>query len=227
MQKDIVMVGTGDFADLVADFIENDMNRIIRAYVVDRKYLDKDEYNGKPVYAFEEVQEIFNKDEVSFVIGFVGPKMFKARLEKYEHLVKLGYELENIIHPSAVISKKIKIGNGNIILPLVSIEKGVEIGNCNVFCPQASIAHDAVLGHANYIASGFTAAGFSEIRSNCFCGVNSSVNNGAVIANYTFVGAGIFISKDTNEYDVFIPEKHEPLKRIKSISLRIFQSRRK
>ncbi|MDC7302046.1 LbetaH domain-containing protein [Agathobacter ruminis] len=227
MQKDIVMVGTGDFADWIADFIENDMNRTIRAYVVDRKYLDNDEYNGKPVYAFEDVNEIFNKDEVSFVIGFVGQKMYKYRLEKYNLLVELGYELENIIHSTAVISPKAKMGNGNIILPFVSISKGVEIGNCNVFCSQVSLSHDVVVGHANYIASGFSAAGFSEIRNNCFCGVNSSVNNGTVLANYTFVGAGIFISKDTNEYDVFTPEKHEPLKRIKSTSLRIFLSRRK
>ncbi|MBQ9609851.1 MAG: hypothetical protein IJV15_10475 [Lachnospiraceae bacterium] len=225
--KDIVMIGTGDFADLISDTIENNMQRNIAAYVIDSKFKTIDTYNDKPVYEFENIEKIFGKDNYSFVIGFIGSKMYTQRYEKYKQLKDMGYELENIIHSTASISKTSCMGDGNIILQYAIIANRGCIGSCNVICPKAYINHDVTVGNANYIAPGFSTTGYSAIGNYCFCGVNSAINNKIKVADYTFIGGGLFISKDTNEYDVYVPPKREPLKRLKSTSFQMFSSRRK
>lgn len=224
--KDIVVVGTGDFSDLVADTIENDNHRNIAAYVVDAKYLKEPTYRDKPVYAYEKVEEIFDKDKYSFVIGFTGKKMYTQRLQKYNELRAMGYELENIIHSTASISKTSTMGDGNIILQFAIIANRGQIGCCNVICPKAYINHDVVMGNANYLAPGFSTTGYSQIGNNCFCGVHSAISNKVKVADFTFIGGGLFITNDTKEYDVYVPPRREPLKRIKSTSFEIFNSRR-
>lgn len=224
--KDIVVVGTGDFSDLVADTIENDNHRNIAAYVVDAQYLHEPTYRDKPVYAFEDVEKIFDKDKYSFVIGFTGKKMYTQRLEKYNKLKEMGYELENIIHSTASISKTSTMGDGNIILQFAIVANRGQVGNCNVICPKAYVNHDVIIGNANYLAPGFSTTGFSQIGSHCFCGVHSAISNKVKVADFTFIGGGLFISNDTKEYDVYVPPRREALKRIKSTSFQIFSSRR-
>lgn len=226
MNKNIVIVGMGDFSDLIADTIENDLQRDIHAYVVDKKYMKTDLYQGKPVYPFEEIETIFDRDKISFVIGFVGGKMFSQRFDKYKAIKEKGFELENIIHSSASISKNATMGDGNIILQYAIVANRANIGNCNVVCPKGYINHDVTIGNANYIAPGFSTTGYSAIGNYCFCGVNSALNNKVKVADYTFIGGGLFISHDTNEYEVYVPERLEPLKRLKSTSFQMFTSRR-
>ena len=81
--KDFIMVGTGDFSDLIADTIVNDMGRRIAGYVVDRKYLKEDTYRGIPVAAYEEVTERFSPEHYTPVIAFVGGRMYEQRYEKF------------------------------------------------------------------------------------------------------------------------------------------------
>lgn len=224
--KDFVIVGAGDFADFIVDIIENDMNRNIAAYVIDKKYITEVEYKGKPVYAFEDVGNLFDKKKYTFAIGFLGGKMYEQRWEKFVKLKDMGYELENVIHSSASISKNSIIGEGNILFQYTILSNNSSMGDCNVLCSRANISHDVKVGNANYFAPAATTTGYCEVGNNCFVGVNSALNNKVKIANYTFIGGGLFITNDTNEYDVYVPQKSTPLPRIKSTDFQLFALRR-
>lgn len=224
--KAVVIVGTGDFADLVADTIINDMNRSVAGYLVDSKYMQDNSYKGLPVRPFEEVEKYFPSEKCAMVIGFVGGKMYSQRYEKYEILKSKGYEMLNVVHSSAQISKDSIIGDGNIFLQHTIVAMGTEIGNCNVFTPKSYVCHHVKVGNANYFAPGVSTTGYCEIGNYCFLGVNSAINNKVKVADYTFVGGGKFITDNTHEYDVFVPEKSVPLKRIRSIDFQMFTSRR-
>lgn len=224
--KDIVMVGTGDFSDWVADMIENDLGRTLAGYVVDKRYLTEEQYRGKPVRAFEEAEKYFPPERFSMVIGFVGGKMYTQRYEKYLLLKEKGYELENIIHPTANISHNAVLGDGNIIFQFAGIAYDARVGACNVLTAKTYIGHNVRVGNANYFAPGFSSTGYVEVGSNCFLGVNSGANNKIKIADYTFVGGGVFLTHDTKVYDTYVPEKSEPLGRIRSIDFQFFASRR-
>ena len=157
--KSVVIVGTGDFADLVYDTIVNDMNLSVVGYLVDSKYIQENSYRGLPVRPFEEVEKYFSSEEYAMVIGFVGGKMYSQRYEKYKILKSKGYEMLNVVHSSAQISKDSIIGDGNIFLQYTIVAMGTKIGNCNVFTPKSYVCHHVKVGNANYFAPGVSTKG--------------------------------------------------------------------
>lgn len=60
----------------------------------------------------------------------------------------------NEIHPSAVIGKNVKLGDGNRIGANVVMEDGVEIGNGNIVYPSAYVASGTRMGDKNEIHMG-------------------------------------------------------------------------
>lgn len=209
-EKQFVIVGAGDFADLVADLIVSEMHRQLAGYAVDQKYLKQDVYHGLPVRPYEEICQYYPPENYTPVIGFVGSHMYDQRYEKYKELKALGYEMENVIHPTAQISSTSRIGDGNIFLPYTIAGTGSRIGNCNFFAPQAYVCHHVTVGDSNYFAPNASTTGYVEIGNNCFLGANSAVNNKVKVADYTFVGGGVFISKDTKPYEIYAPKRSIP-----------------
>lgn len=62
--------------------------------------------------------------------------------------------MSNQIHPTAVISEKAELGNGNVIGPNVVIEDGVKIGDDNKVGPAAVFFKGAEVGDNNLIHTG-------------------------------------------------------------------------
>lgn len=224
--KKYVLIGTGDFANIISNTIEDAGDEVI-GYVVDKKYLIENEYMGKPVTAFETITEDYSTDEYIPVVAFMGSKMNSQRYEKFCMLKDMGYKMDNVIHPTASISKRSVIGEGNVFLQFTIVAPGAVIGDCNFFSPKSYICHDVVVGSANHFSPGVSTTGFSQIGNNCILGVNCAINNKVKVADYTFIGGGMFITGDTKQYDVYVPERSKPLERIRSIDFQIFTARRR
>lgn len=224
--KDFVIIGAGDFADMIWDVISNDMHRNVAGYAVDANYLKEDTCRGLPVAAFEEISEKFPPDRYAAAIGLIGSRMYEQRYEKYLQLKRMGYELENVIHSTASISQTATLGDGNIFLQFTVVGTGSRVGNCNILSPKSYVSHNVQVGDANFFAPSASTTGYVEIGNHCFLGVNSAVNNKAKVADYTFAGGGVFLSGDTKEYEIYLPERSVPMKRIRSIDFQMFTSRR-
>lgn len=53
-QREIIIFGIGDFADILVEKLKDDGKHIF-AYTVNQKWLRDSEYKGKPLWAFEEL----------------------------------------------------------------------------------------------------------------------------------------------------------------------------
>lgn len=202
--KDILIYGTGGFADIVSDLIKH-LGRNTAGYILDDAYASSDSYNQLPVIPLSRLKE-YSTEKYSVAIGFIGRKMFTQRSEKFELIRSLGYELENLIHPSVVMSTD-NIGIGNIIFEGCILCYGVKMGDGNIMWPRAIVNHDGVVGSFNTLSACMSTSGGTIIGNHCFLGNNSTYNNRIVIADYTFVGAGTYIAHSTEEYGVYTPAR--------------------
>lgn len=210
--KPIVIFGTGDFSDIVTELVERDLKREVVGYVVDDDYYKIGTYNNKSVIPLSKLVNCYPPSSFTVVLGFIGNKMFTHRREKFNLLVKLGYSMENLIHPSAVISSK-RIGVGNIILENCVIGYFSQIGDGNILWPLSSINHHNSIGSFNNFSPSVSTSGGVTIGDCCFLGNNSTYKNKVTVANYTLVGAGTYIYKDTEEYGVYVPKRFVKLDR--------------
>lgn len=116
-----------------------------------------------------------------------------------------------IIHPSAVISKWIEIGEGSIITAGTILTCNIKIGKHAHLNLHTTIGHDCVIG--DY----FTTAPAANISGNCtfgdcvYIGTNASTRQSVSICNYVTIGMGGVVVKDITEEGVYIGN---PLKRL-------------
>lgn len=187
------------------------------AYVVDAEYIQETELDNVEVISFEEMQEKYPTEDVVLVMAIGYTQMGNVRKKVFEKCKAMGYRFENYIHPTAIISPDVMLGEGNNILEGVIVEVGVTIGNANLFFGGSMIGHESEIGNYNTFSVKSTIAGCVEVRNNCFLGAASAVKDHVIIDDYVLLGATAYGYKNIPAYSVVVPAKSEILKDKKSI----------
>ena len=90
----------------------------------------------------------------------------------------------------------------------------MKIGN-NVFLWSGNhIGHHSKILDNNFISSHVVVSGHCTINENCFLGVNSTIAHKVEIAQYTLVGAGSIIIRNTSLGSVWVPTKSTCLNKL-------------
>jgi sugar O-acyltransferase (sialic acid O-acetyltransferase NeuD family) len=142
----------------IAGFIDDDQNQI------------GCEYNNIPVLGSASMLNKLRKKGVTEAIVSIGNNKIRGLIAN--QLVESGFRLINAIHPTAIISKHVRIGHGVIIGSGVNLYVNAVIGN-NVFIgPGVIVSHDSI------------------VRDNVLLSVGSVIGARVDIDQYAFVGAG-------------------------------------
>ncbi len=109
-------------------------------------------------------------------------------------------EFPNAIHPSAQISRRATVGQGNLMSQNVVLQAGVQIGDFNafnmaaVFGPLAEVRSYCTINAHVMLASGAVAEDF------CYIGMGAKVNYRLTLGQGTKVGANAFVTKPTEPW---------------------------
>lgn len=207
MEKPLLIVGAGDNARLAKFFFEKDTQRRVAAFAVDRAYIKAPEFVGLPVVAFEDIAQSHpaRDYDVFVAIGYSG--MNDVRTAKYLAAKKMGYAIASYVSPHCTYLSQFPPGENAFILEDNTVQPYVKIGNNVVLWSGNHIGHDSVIGDNCFITSHVVISGNSRIGPSCFIGVNATLRNDIVLAAKTLVGAGAVLMKNTQEGDVYLPER--------------------
>jgi sugar O-acyltransferase (sialic acid O-acetyltransferase NeuD family) len=205
IKNKVVIFGLGDNAELAKYYFDTDSNLDVVAFVVDKEYVTDELFCGLPVFDFDIAQQKYSPEEYFMFIAVGYTDMNSVREQKYNDAKNKGYELANYVSSRATVLTD-NIGDNNFILEDNTIQPFVTIGNNNVIWSGNHIGHHGSIGDHCFITSQVTISGRVTIQNNCFLGVNSTFRDNITIAYKTLVGAHAWISKDTREYDVFVPQ---------------------
>ena len=210
--KKIIIIGNSSYADTIRYYIENDGQREVVAYAVEKEYLDAQTRNGLPLVDIDNIQDIYDATEYSIIIGIGYKNMNKIRERLFYICIEKGYEIENFIHSTAIIDKNACIGKGNIILERVVVGPNCNIGDGNLIFIGSVLAHDDQVGNFNMFSVNVSIAGFVKIENNCFMGINSTIKNGINVPSSVLVGASAYMSSEVMSGQVLVPERSIVLK---------------
>lgn len=205
MTERLIIFGTGDFSDVLSEKIDK-KNYDIIGYCVEKKWMNASEYNGKPIYALEDLPKIFNPETCNIIIGIIGHHMFEDRKRIFMFFKENGFLLPNFISNSANIFSD-KIGVGNIFMENVVVEKHCSIGDCNIFWPNVVLPHHNKVGSYNNLSPSVSFSGYAEIEDRCFIGNNACLNNKVIVHSCALVGAGVFVRQNLQSEMVLVSEK--------------------
>jgi len=95
-----------------------------------------------------------------------------------------------LIHPSAIISTGVDIGEGTVIMAGCVIQTGTIIEKHCIINTKSSIDHDCIIGKNVHIAPGSTLCGNCIIGNNTLIGAGSTLIPGVAIGSNNIIGAG-------------------------------------
>ena len=176
------------------------------AFSVDDEYCNTNEFMGLPVVKSSDLNKTYPPETYGIILTIGYSSMNNNRKDKFNALKSKGYDMLTYCHPSSVILTD-NIGEGCLILENCTIGAYCELGRSNILFSSTTIAHHSKTGDFNFFAPESAIAGEADIKDNCFFGINCTVKNSVTISAYTLVGAGVYISKNTEEYGVYVPER--------------------
>ena len=191
MSKDVIIIGAGGHAKVIADIIYKSGDNLIGFLDDNLANKGKEIYLGKKVLGTTKDIENYNKNY--FVIG-IGNNSIRKKINNENNL-----KLYTAIHPSAIIAQDVKIGTGSVIMAGVVINPGTVIGKNCIINTCSSLDHDNLLEDYVHISPGAHLAGTVSVKEGTWICTGATIINNITIAQNNIIGAGSVVIKDINE----------------------------
>lgn len=208
----VVVFGTGQWADLAHFYLTHDSPHDVVAFTVNDEYRTSDEHRGLPVVSFERLEETHPPDAFRLFIPISFKRMNHPRSEKYEEAKRRGYQLISYVSSKATTFPDFTCGDNCFILEDNTIQPFVTIGNDVVLWSGNHIGHHTVIKDHVTITSQVVISGACVIEPYTFFGVNATVRDETVVARETLVGAAVAVMKDTKEFEVYRTPPTAPMR---------------
>ena len=128
--------------------------------------------------------------------GLGSTRSTEGRRELFERLKNAGFRFATFIHPSAVVAKEVKLGEGAQVMAGAVVQPGTVLGRNTIVNTRASVDHHCVIGDHAHIAPGATLSGGVRIGEGSQIGTGASIVQGIRIGRDALVCAGAVVTCD-------------------------------
>lgn len=196
---------------MLFEYLSNDSNYKVLSFAAEKEYICDKYINGVPVYDPDELQKVFDKDEIEIIVAITFSNMNRERARVFENLKKNGYKFGSYISSRSFISDSAQIGKNVIILENSSVQYRCTIEDNVVIGSGCVVAHSSIVHKNSWLSAGVITGGFVEIGSNSFIGLNTTIADKTCLEDFTLAGAGAYIQGRTGRYSVYPGNKSRDL----------------
>lgn len=184
----MILYGASGHAKVIIDILQK--NNIKVSKIIDDEPKNEDIFNI-PV----EKGTLTENNENNKVIISIGNNEIRKKIsEKYQ------FDYQTIIHPSAIISKFSRIGNGTVVMANAVVNSDSEIGKHCIINTSAIVEHDCKISDFVHISPNASLAGNVEVGEGAHIGIGSCVIQGVKIGKWATIGAGAVIIRDVPDF---------------------------
>lgn len=144
----------------------------------------------------ELLPDLYKKGIKNTCIGVGSIRDNNKRKILFERVKQTGFSIPVLFHPTAVISKEVKISESVQVMTGAIIQTGSLIGENTIVNTGAIVEHDCSIGKHVHICPGAIISGECIIGDEAFIGAGSVVKQGIKIGKDSIIGAGSVVIKD-------------------------------
>lgn len=194
-RKDVVIIGTGGHAKVVADIVLLKDDRIIG--FIDAAH-PCGEFLGYPMLGNN--WDYRSYPNYAFVIA-IGDASVRARIAASMP----GAFWYTAVHPDAVVSDlDTQIGEGTVVMANATVNPGAHIGRHCIINSGSIVEHDNRIGDYTHISVGAILAGAVSVGERTWVGAGAIVSNGIKVCSDCTLGAGAVVVKDIAEPGTYV-----------------------
>ena len=190
----VIILGCGGHGRVILDILQNMENVQVIGFLEDNPKFAGKIINGIKVFGNRTLlPQLFEDGTNGIVIG-VGDNYIRADL--FVQAKGMGFEMINAIHPRAIISEDVRIGQGVVVMAGAVINIGTKIGDNVCVNTGATVDHDNILADHSHIYPGANLTGGVTVGKYTYIGTNAAVNPYISIGSHVMVGSGAVVIAD-------------------------------
>lgn len=200
MAEGILLIGGGGHAKSIIDSLRTNKEMQIVG-ILDRKEKIGEVINGiKIIGTDQDLTDYYHQGiKYAFIsIGSIGVP--KQRKKVYEQIKKIGYSCPNIIDHTAILSSKVRLGEGNYIGKGAIINAEAVVGSHCIINTGCIVEHDCRIENFVHLATGSILCGGVQIGEGAHVGAHSTIIQYKKIGSNSLIGAGSVVVSDINEH---------------------------
>jgi sugar O-acyltransferase (sialic acid O-acetyltransferase NeuD family) len=186
----LILVGSGGFAE---EFLLWTENTPIEGKL--KGYLGSPN-KQMPLSHLGEIDNYEARQGEQFILAIGDPEF---RLKSVESLKKKGAAFQTFVHPSALVSKSAKLGEGVLIGPFCFVSVHCELGEFTFLNVYASIGHHSTIGKFTVMSP------YASVTGNCEIGEFVQIATHGLVIPKTKVGNNARIAPGAAAYRT-VPE---------------------
>jgi UDP-perosamine 4-acetyltransferase len=197
MEK-IALIGAGGHAGVVLDIIHG-----IGCYqvlgVVDESAAAAQTL-GLPWLGNDGVlPELRSQGITTVAMGIGGFRDNKLRRRIFTLVKDLGFRVATLIHPTAILSSTVTVGEGCVIFAGVVINPRARLGNNVIVATRSSVDHETVVEDHVLISAGVSAGAQVHVGEEALIAIGACIVSNVKIGRRSVVGAGCVVIRDVEE----------------------------
>lgn len=207
MSKQVVIIGAGGHAKVIADIIVKSGDRVY-GFLDDNLEIGTTIANNeqfKIIGKIEKINKLKENTNLEFVIAIGDNTVRKNIAENYN------VKYYTAIHPSSIIALDVSIEEGTVVMANAVINTSAKIGSHCIVNTGAIVEHDNIIENYVHVSPNATLCGTVKIGECTHIGANATVKNNTKICNKCIIGAGALVVKNINESGTYVGV---PVKRI-------------
>lgn len=189
MMERLILVGSGAFARELINWIDDLVN--LGQSIPVSGFLDDDSSATiGPNYlmpCFGSIQSYMPRVGDKLLMAIGDPK---AKKRLYAELKSKGASFMGLIHPSAVVARTAKLGEGVVVCPHAFISADAVIGDLCAINGNSSVGHDVNLGSFSTLSSHVDLTGWVQVSECVFFGSGARILPKVKIGSRARIGAG-------------------------------------
>ncbi len=187
----LLILGAGGHGKVVAEIASLMKQWDEIAFLDDKEELK--EVNGYKIIDKLKNYKLYKEE---YKNAFVAIGNNKLRINLINNLLMEGFNVPILVHPTAIISKNVKIDKGTVIMAGAVINTNSVIGKGCIINTSSSIDHDCILKDGVHISPGVHVGGTVNIGKCTWVCIGSSIANNITIGKNVVVAAGAAVIKD-------------------------------
>lgn len=200
MSKQVVIIGAGGHAKVIADIIVKSGDRVY-GFLDDNLEIGTTIANNeqfKIIGKIEKINKLKENTNLEFVIAIGDNTVRKNIAENYN------VKYYTAIHPSSIIALDVSIEEGTVVMANAVINTSAKIGRHCIVNTGVIIEHDNIIENYVHVSPNATLCGTVKIGECTHIGANATVKNNTEICNKCIIGAGALVIKNIKESGTYV-----------------------
>ena len=211
--KKVIVIGSGGHALVVIDILHSMTEYEIVGVTSNSLDINANFFNYPVLGDDKIIKEYVNDENYFAAMGLGGYRNNNLRQKVFELVKSMGMSFINVIHPSAIISQTVKIGEGSVIFPGVVLNTKVQIGKNTIVATGSTVDHETIIGDHVLISAGVTIGAYSLVNNGALLALGSKIVSGITIGSNSLVAAGAIVINNIEEnskvYGIPAKEKYK------------------